>query len=288
MRAVAVAPLSPAQLDELRVAVTQLERRSFAARLAQITGTPVDVVIKYLPTPINRRLRNMIEAAMLRCLDIAINSLEDTAVEPISDLMGKVLTGISGGIGGFFGMPALPFELPLTTTLMLRSIAEIARDEGEDLHDLDARLACLEVFALGGGGRGSSGRDDGGDLNLQYYAVRSVLSKLTQDVSRYVMERGAINASSPILARFAGELVSRFGFAVSDRFASALVPVIGAFGGAAINVIFTDHFQQVARGHFVVRRLEREHGSTLVRRHYARMAKADRGGFRAGLAAAAD
>jgi hypothetical protein len=33
-------------------------------------------------------------------------------------------------------------------------------------------------------------------------------------------------------------------------------------------VIFTDHFQRVARGHFVVRRLEREYGADVIRRHY--------------------
>jgi hypothetical protein len=177
--------------------------------------------------------------------------------------MGKVLTGISGGVGGFFGMAALPFELPLTTTLMLRSIAEIARTEGEDVKTLDTQLACLEVFALGG----RCGKQN--DLSLEYYAVRTVLTRLTQDVSRSMMERGAINASSPIIARLVGEIVSRFGFAVSDRFASGIVPVVGALGGAAVNVIFTDHFQRVARGHFVVRRLEREYGADVIRRHYA-------------------
>jgi hypothetical protein len=256
--------LLPAHRLELQLAVAQLERQHLVARLAQATGTPVDLAMKYLPNAINRRLREAIRTAMLGCLDIAVNSLEvDDGLGLTPDWFGKLLTGVSGGIGGLLGMPALPFELPLTTAFMLRSIAEIARDEGEDLRQLDARLACLEVFALGGG------RGERNELHLKYYAVRSVLTRLTHDIGRYMLERGAINASSPLLVRFLGEIASRFGFAVSDRFASAAVPVLGALGGAAVNVIFTDHFQRVGRAHFVVRRLERDYGEAVVRQHYA-------------------
>jgi hypothetical protein len=99
--------------------------------------------------------------------------------------------------------------------------------------------------------------------------VRSLLAKLTRDVSRYVIEHGAINTSSPIVVRLVGEIAGRFGFAVSNRIAVSIVPVVGAVSGAAVNVIFTDHFQRVARGHFTVRRLEREHGAALIRQHYA-------------------
>jgi EcsC protein family len=33
-------------------------------------------------------------------------------------------------------------------------------------------------------------------------------------------------------------------------------PLIGALGGAAVNYAFIDHFQEIARAHFTVRRLE--------------------------------
>jgi hypothetical protein len=255
--------LPPSHQRELALAVGQLERQSYVARVAQWAGAPVDTAIKYLPDSINQRLRGIIQTAITKCLETAIESLdEDADLGPPPVWMGKTLTGVTGGVGGFFGIAALPFELPLTTTLMLRSIAEIARAEGEDVKSIDTRLACLEVFALGGG------RREKNDLHLQYYAARAVLTKLTRDVGRYTMERGAINASSPIIARLVGEVVSRFGLVVSDRAALSIVPVIGAFGGAAVNMVFTDHFQRVARGHFVVRRLEREYGADVIREHY--------------------
>jgi hypothetical protein len=37
---------------------------------------------------------------------------------------------LSGGVGGFF-------ELPLSTTIIMRSIADIARSEGEEVTSID-------------------------------------------------------------------------------------------------------------------------------------------------------
>jgi hypothetical protein len=36
---------------------------------------------------------------------------------------------------------------------------------------------------------------------------------------------------------------------------------------------FIEHFQDVARGHFIVRRLERTYGKEVVRREYVRLAQ---------------
>jgi hypothetical protein len=43
------------------------------------------------------------------------------------------------------------------------------------------------------------------------------------------------------------------------------VPLIGAAGGAAVNLAFMNHYQRTAWGHFTVRRLERIHGEAAVR-----------------------
>ncbi len=252
-----MSPMPPAltpdhrrQFDE---AVWRLEHPSFAARLADYAGQPINSAIKYLPGAVNRRLRDAVRAAIFKCLEVAVGSLDRGDGSAPSDWTGKLVTGLTGGIGGFFGLVALPIELPLTTTLMLRNIAEIARTEGEDLQTLEAQLACLEVFALGG-------RSQTDKADVDYYAVRTVLSKLTADMAAYVMERGAIKASSPIVARLVGEIVSRFGLIVTERVAAGAVPLIGAVGGATVNMVFMDHFQRVARGHFTVRRLERVYG----------------------------
>jgi len=40
-----------------------------------------------------------------------------------------------------------------------------------------------------------------------------------------------------------------------------------------VNYAFIEHFQDVARGHFTVRRLERIYGKRLVRMEYERLAQ---------------
>ena len=42
-------------------------------------------------------------------------------------------------------------------------------------------------------------------------------------------------------------------------------------GGAVINLLSIDHFQDMSRGHFTVRRLERQYGTEAVRRVYERI-----------------
>ena len=251
--------------QELRLAVVRLERPTLAARLADYAGQPFNIVVKFLPAQINNRLRGAVRTAIFKCLETAVHSLDEPdgrgGFPPPSEWTDKVMSGLAGGIGGFFGLAGLPFELPLTTALMLRSIAEIARSEGEDLTSLEALLACVEVFALGG--RSPSKRPE-----VDYYALRTVLARMSGQIAAEVMERGALNASSPIVARLVGEIVGRFGVVVTDQFAAGFAPLLGSVGGVAANVIFMDHFQRIARGHFTVRRLERLYGSASIRTLY--------------------
>jgi hypothetical protein len=55
---------------------------------------------------------------------------------------------------------------------------------------------------------------------------------------------------------------------VSERSAASAIPVLGAVGGATVNLLFMNHFQRVAAGHFAIRRLEREYGAAVIRRLY--------------------
>ena len=251
------AALTPQHRQQLHAAVEQLEEFSFAARLADYCGQPINAVLKYLPGVVNRQLRDAVQTAIFKCLTIALESIGKPRHPLSSEWGSKLVSGVTGGIGGFFGMVALPIELPVTTTLLMRSIAEIARDEGEDLGRIETQLACLEVFALGG-------RETDEKVDMGYYATRTVLAKLTGDMAAYMLERGALNATTPIVARLVGEIVSRYGFVVSERAAAGALPVIGAVGGASVNMIFMDHFQRVARGHFTVRRLERRYGADQI------------------------
>jgi len=173
-----------------------------------------------------------------------------------------VLAGLSGGVSGFFGIAALPIELPVTTTLMLRAIADIARHQGEDLSTLEARLACVEVFALGA-------PDIGRRTDFGYYASRALIGRLAADATGIFIERGVANLSAPVVGSLVTEIATRFGVVVTERSVASALPVLGAVGGATVNIIFMNHFQRVARGHFAIRRLERQYGPSVVRQLYA-------------------
>jgi hypothetical protein len=76
-------------------------------------------------------------------------------------------------------------------------------------------------------------------------------------------EKGA-----PLFVRLVSKIASRFSLVVSEKAAAQAVPLVGAAGGALINTIFMDHFQNLARGHFIVRRIERMYGTEEVQRYY--------------------
>jgi len=179
--------------------------------------------------------------------------------------MHTALAAASGAVGGAFGLAAVPLELPVSTTIMLRSIAQIARAEGEDLAKPEAALACIEVFALGG----RSGELMA--LDSSYFAIRGMLAQTVSESARFILQRGLADETAPILVRLVAQIAARFGVVVSEKLAAQAVPILGAVGGAVVNTAFIEHFQTIARGHFIVRRLERLHGEDAVRFEYERL-----------------
>ena len=167
--------------------------------------------------------------------------------------------------GCAFGFSALAIELPVTTTIILRSIADIARSEGEDLSDPAARMACLEVFAMGGSAVEDNAAESG------YFAVRAALARAVSEAARYVAERSVVEDGAPVIVRLLAQIASRFNTVVGEKIMAQGVPLVGALGGATINLLFIDHFQDMARGHFTVRRLERVYGEEEVERTYTRI-----------------
>jgi hypothetical protein len=159
--------LTASDREALRRAVSDLEDQDFAAQLADYAGRPIERVMRLMPKAASQRINKTVERAILNCLQVAIRSIEPQSKAPPEHRASNLLAGLSGGVSGFFGFVALPIELPVTTTLMLRAIADIARHSGEDLSTLDARLACVEVFALGAPRAGR--RADFG-----YYASRAL------------------------------------------------------------------------------------------------------------------
>src|ERR1700720_691083 len=249
----------------LKRAVQSLEHPGLAARLANLVGRPIELLGKALPESAS----NAIAAATAKGLQAALKvALLTIRRRPLggSQLLHKYLAMASGAAGGTFGLATLPLELPVSTIIMLRSIAEIAQSEGEDPSDPEAALSCIQVFALGGRAGSSDASESG------YFAVRGMLAKTVTEAARFVAERGVIKEGAPILLKFVTQVAARFGLVVTQKVAAQALPVVGALGGAAVNYAFIEHFQDVARGHFTVRRLERLYGKDKIRTEYDQIA----------------
>jgi len=246
---------------DLRYAKDLLEHPSLAARVANSLGKPIERGLGALPAGASEMIATATKKALDAALEYAMASMDDRRRDSV-DWGHKLAVAMTGAAGGMFGLPALAVELPLSTTIMLRSIADIARSEGEAIKSIDAKLACIEVFALGG-------RQTGDDASESaYFAVRIALSKMISEAAQHLAGRGMAGAAVPSMVRFVSQVAVRFGVPVSEKVIVQSLPVVGAAGGAILNTLFIDHFQDMARGHFIVRRLERHYGADVVHKAY--------------------
>ncbi len=259
--------LTAEELNDLYKAKMILENPGFAMKVAGYIGKPIEFAIDKIDS---ETLNQATSKALGKALDIAIGSLNEENGTPPSNLKHKVLAGGSGAVGGFFGLSALAIELPVSTTIMLRSIADVAQSQQHDLNDMETRLACLEVFSLGST---KSSDDDAGES--AYFAARATLAfemraalQSVSHMSSQAIQDALAKGQMPILIKFINTIASRFGIVVSEKMAAQTIPLVGAAGGAALNLMFIDHFQDMAEGHFTVKRLEKKYGSGKIESLY--------------------
>ncbi len=258
--------LSDTDIRDLQYAKSLLENPGFAARIMNYVGAPIEKGLKMLPSGWASTVAAATRVSLEKALMVSLQTL-DTSTRPImpQNFLHKSLVVASGAVGGALGLPALAIELPLSTCVMLRSIADIARSQGEQLQTRDAQLACIQVFALGG----RSDKDDAGES--AYFMLRAALAKSVTEALEYVTEKSVIEEGSPVLIRLIAQIAERFEINVTEKLAAECIPLVGAAGGAAINLMFINHFQNMAHGHFIVRRLERAYSPEVVRATYLRL-----------------
>jgi hypothetical protein len=261
---------------DLQRAVDLLESPTLTAKMANLIGSPLEFAVKRLPDSVSRRIHGVVEAALFKSAQAALWTMDNTPGKAASTRWHKLAAATSGAVGGAFGFTTLFIELPVSTTIMMRSVADVARSEGFDLRDMSTRHACLEVFALGG----NSGKDDASETG--YYVTRGFTAEVMRHLSAELAGRAV--GGSPVmigltpkeagkwLAKLVEKVAARFGVVVTEKFAAQAVPIVGAVAGATLNTMFTDYYQDVARGHFIVRRLERTYDYETVRAAYSTLA----------------
>ena len=262
------ATLSPDDQDALRRAKQVLESPSLTMKLTGVLGAPVEKMIARLPDFATGKINDATQLALRKCLNIALRTLgkpqtPDAEPDKPSNLLHKLAVATTGAAGGAFGFLALPVELPVTTTLIFRSVCDIARSEGEDLGSVDTQLQCLAVLGMGGN---PDKQEE--DADLGYFVLRGALAQAISKASSDITAKGIAAHSSAAVFKLVQTVASRFSVQVTEQMAAKSIPAIGAVLGATVNTLFIDHFQQMAHGHFTVRRLERKYGSAAVKAAY--------------------
>lgn len=266
---------SEAELEFIRKAVRFLEQPSLLIQIAATVGKPVEYLLAKAP----KEVKDYTAHALKSCMDIAastvpINATAGTTIAA-NDTAGwnayfhQLATVVTGAVGGFFGLPGLALELPITTGIMFRSIAAIAAEFGFDAQDSGIRFECLSVFSYGGPNRS----DDA--MESSFYSAKAAMATFVKNAAAFVAGKppGAIaaafaNGTADPLVKLIARVAAEFEVAVSEKFVAQCLPLIGAATGASINAAFTGYFNSVARYHFGLKKMESIYGEAMVRGIY--------------------
>lgn len=230
--------LPPIDDPSVHLQIDRLARRYLAASglgmeiLATIGGS-AQGLIERLPRFVRSRLDGLTLAALNRAFAAATRTRR--YVRDRGDWFNRLASTVSGAAGGVAGLPGAMIELPVTVTMLLRAILDIAEEHGLDPDSDEVRIEALRVFAAAG----PMSEDDGTDLGL----LAAKLSITGQTV------QGIIARIAPRLAAVLGQ-----------KLAAQATPVFGALAGASINYTFARYYQEIARVHFGVLRLSQETG----------------------------
>jgi hypothetical protein len=251
-----------------QAAVTMADSRGLLMRVTAMFGQRIEAIRSRLSkagdrfggeayTALTQRVQDGVEDVLWNAYEFAAAGLDAVPRvarprRPRANAAHKMAAAASGVASGFVGLPGVLFDIPFTTSTILRSIAEVARDSGEDLRSEDTKRACLEVLAFGG----PSSVDDATETG--YWATRIGMNHATVNV---------------LIKSAAG----RFGVVLSEKFLAQAVPVAGAVSGGALNWAFTDYYQKMARVHFTLRALDKRTGQPAkVRAAFTEMVAAAR------------
>ena len=250
----------------LVLAIDCLTTESFVVKAAGAAGSALTLPGRAMPKWAKAWVLDFARSAIKASMYGASATMRGGPGTPASTRTHKALTAVSGAAGGMFGLAGAAVEVPITTTLTLRAIADIARSEGFDVKDPAVRVECATVLSMGS----DSPADD--EALEGYFSSRSALAhiaaKASEEVAKAAAKAGlkgvSADAAGGWVAKLIVKILERFGIPLSSKIAAGAVPVISAVSAATLNTLFTDYYQTIARGHFITRRLENKYGQDAV------------------------
>ncbi len=229
-------PISPSLDEELDKLV---EINSKAAgpvmKALNFVGGQAETQLARLPPQVTDIINQATEKALLLLAQAAHRSTEEkgSLLKSVSP-PNKVIAAGLGTIGGFGGVASTVVEIPVTIGLYLRTIEDVAAENGFDTTRENCRMECIQVLAAGG----PLADDDGS--NTAFLAAR-------------IATRGT--TAQALVARVAPRLAT----VLSQKLGTQAVPVMGALTGATINLVYAQYYQDMARVHFGLWRLAKDH-----------------------------
>lgn len=217
-----------------------------AMALLNKLGGKVEHQMDALPEAVQDRILALTRSALERSYGLAASSGQLGRIGGGGHL---ALAGLSGAAGGLGGLPSALAELPVTVTVILRAIQEVARDHGFDPADEAVRRETLRVFAAGG----PTEADDG--VNTSFIGARLTLT-------------------GPTVQKMIAAVAPKLAAALGQKLAAQAVPVLGAVAGAGLNLAFVRYYREVAHIRFGLLRLAQQHDPERVSRAFARAVRA--------------
>ncbi len=280
MQAKTPTTITAADLKVIALAADFFEDPGLFSRLLGLSGNFIEDGVKKLPPKIQIAVQKTSTQAIQKCLWAAVKTVDrmDSPSPTLQDAAlnsqrqcrrHSVATGVTGALSGFFGPATLVIEIPFSTSLMMRSIALTAQEYGFDLRDPEVLMDCLFVFSLGGPNKADDGMDT--SYLASRLAFRSVVKTALESIGAVPVKSllGMIeNQSTPVLARLVSRVADRFGLRVGEKILAQMAPIVGALGGASINVAFANYFGTAARHHFALKNLGNKYGAESVNRAY--------------------
>lgn len=215
-----------AELD--RLAKQYRQAGGMGLQVLNLIGSQAETLLDRLPKGVRSNLNEGTETALRLAMKAANGSRDVVSDQP--QWLNTLVNTTMGAVGGAGGLPTALAELPVTTTILLRSIQGVASDHGFDPAAENVQFDCIEVFAVAG----PLESDDGADL--AFLTTRMALTGVTVQT---------------LIARVAPKLA----IALGQKLAAQTVPVLGAVAGAATNYAYTTYYQKVAGVHFGLRKL---------------------------------
>jgi hypothetical protein len=203
------APEPPA--DAVAILARRYQRaESGSMALLNRLGGRLEDQLAALPAPVLRQIETLTRRFLIGAYGAAT----------VAPGLGRI--GAAGGAGGIATAIA---ELPVTLTLILGAVQDVAARAGFDPRAEPTRRECLRVFGAGG----PLSRDDG--VDTAFIAARLTLT-------------------GPAIGSVLAAVVPRLATSMGQKLLAQSVPVIGAVAGAGLNAAYLHYYREMAAVRF--------------------------------------